>query len=163
MKANGFGKILFALLAILMVTATGYLHGPTSVLAEVNNNEGQDDGVGLHSRKLIAPPDRNQALKALKEIPPGHRQYMIIQLDGIPNATERGTLAESGIKLKHYIHNQSWYALVSGGLDATLPLMERVRGSWSIKPSDRLAPMLQQGKIPDHAVTEHVNENETLL
>ena len=135
-----------------MIPVMGYLQ-ESSASAQVNGDEDKDEGVVLQSRKLMAPPGRSQALKDLKEIPPGLGKHVIVQLDRIPNATERLSLADSGIKLVQYIHNRGWYASVSGDFDISSPQLERVRGSWSIQPSDRLAPMLQQGEIPDHAVT----------
>lgn len=152
MNASGCWKILLVFLTILMIAVTGHWLGP-SASAQVDGEEEQADSVVLHSRKLIRPPGRSHALKALKEIKPGHGKHIIVQLDRIPNASERLSLADSGIKLVQYIHNRGWFASVSGDFDISSPQLERVRGSWSIQPNDRMAQRLQQGEIPDHAVT----------
>jgi len=68
---------------------------------------------------------------------------VIVQLDRTPTAEEREELERSGIRLVEYLQNQAWYASVAGGLAEFSPVLERVRGSWSIEPADRLAPRLR--------------------
>jgi hypothetical protein len=123
-----------------------------NALAQNLEQKGQNDGIGLRSRTLISPSDRTKALGALAEIPANSRRHVIIQLDSDPTAADRENLARSGIKLLHYIQNRGWYASVSGGVDTSHPLLERVRGTWAIESVDRLDAGLLRGQVPKHAV-----------
>ena len=136
------------LVAILSVLALPLVGMPQAASETV----GQDSGGGLRlrSRILDAPADRVQALRAAAEIPIGTQRHVVLQLDRIPNASERKALEATGIKLVQYLSDRGWFATVKGGL--TAEAISRVRGSWNILPADRLAPSLARGPIPAHAV-----------
>ena len=137
--------LLVAILSLLTLPLVGM---PQAASGTVGRDSG--GGVRLQSRILDVPVDRVQALRAAAEIPVGTQRHVILQLDRIPNASERKALEASGIKLVQYLSDRGWFATVKGGL--TAEAMSRVRGSWNILPDDRLAPSLARGPIPAHAV-----------
>jgi len=117
--------------------------------ADIRDTNG---GIHLKSRKLAVPAGRAQALRTIMAIAPSTKRHVIIQLDRIPNAAQRRALQASGIYLLQYVQNRGWFAAVKGGLDPSLPLLDKVQGSWAVGPEDRLAPRLQRGEIPQHAI-----------
>ena len=92
MKRDNFRRTVLVVFGLLAIFSIAHWEG-ASALAQIPGGGGQHEGVGLHSRKLMAPSDGSQALNALKEIQDGLSKHVIIQLDWIPNATERKTFS----------------------------------------------------------------------
>jgi hypothetical protein len=101
-------------------------------------------------------PKNNISDKALnannrRSASPGHKSFVIIQFETIPNAQEIGLLKQQGIELLDYVPNNAYTATVTGALDPEVLRQAKARAVVDLLPEQKMAPNLLDGEIPVHA------------
>lgn len=80
-------------------------------------------------------------------------RYLLVQLQTIPNRTEKLQLKESGIELLHYIPHFAWVAKFSNQVRLSDLKIAQVRAISSVKSDWKIPYSMRQGYIPPHAGT----------
>ena len=68
--------------------------------------------VQLRSRALSRHASRQEALRAIAEIPPEQQHTVIIELDAVQDAEDRRALEADGVRLLEYLGGETWFASV---------------------------------------------------
>ncbi len=96
------------------------------LLAPVNLALGQELSnekykISMKSRTFV-PPEQT-TLESILNSAKGERVHVLIQFDGIPDASEKSTLSDAGIKLLNYIPRNTWFASMPVSFSPENPAM----------------------------------------
>lgn len=102
--------------------------------------------VAFHTRRFTPPRGLGENVRTSSETISG-RVHVLIQLEGIPTAEQRAALLSRGVRLLSYIPEHAWLAGIPAGKAPTIARIAGVRAICDIRPEDKLAPSIREGRI----------------
>ncbi len=104
-----------------------------------------------------APPtaiSREPLTKMDRELPRFHgKARVILQFTALPTEAEKQGLLARGVILQEYIPDNAYAALIAAPLNPEMFRAARVGGITTFDASDKIQPLLRNGRLPSWAVT----------
>lgn len=104
------------------------------------------DMVLLKSRRFVPKAGLGDLLPARKAAG-SEPIHVILQLDAIPTAEQRETLARARVRLLSYIPHRAWLASLPLSEAERVAAMPEVRALAKIEPQDKVDPSLREGGV----------------